>query len=45
MTGGEQALPLFEQTLFDLLFTDYKTPDMDGLTLAAKVRERKGVRA
>jgi CheY-like chemotaxis protein len=39
-TGGEEALQLFAQAAFDLLITDYKMPDMDGLTLAAQVRER-----
>ena len=38
-TGGEQALQLFEQQPFDLLITDYKMPGMDGITLAARVRQ------
>lgn len=38
-TGGEQALRLFEQQPFDLLITDYRMPDMDGMTLAARVRQ------
>lgn len=37
--GGEQALRLFERQPFDLLITDYKMPDMDGMTLAARVRQ------
>jgi CheY-like chemotaxis protein len=38
-TSGEQALQLFEASPFDLLITDYRMPDMDGLTLAARVRQ------
>ncbi len=38
-TGGEQALELIDQQAFDLLITDYGMPGMDGLTLAARVRE------
>jgi CheY-like chemotaxis protein len=38
--GGEEALRLFAEAAFDLLITDYKMPEMDGLTLAARVRER-----
>ena len=37
--GGEQALRLFERQPFDLLITDYKMPDMDGMTLAARVQQ------
>jgi two-component system response regulator YesN len=38
-TDGKQALELFEQQPFDLLITDYGMPGMDGLALAARVRE------
>jgi CheY-like chemotaxis protein len=38
-THGEEALRLFEQAAFDLLITDYKMPEMNGLALAARVRE------
>jgi CheY-like chemotaxis protein len=38
--GGEEALQLFSEAPFDLLITDYRMPDMDGITLAARVRER-----
>lgn len=38
-TSGEQALQLFATKPFDLLITDYKMPGMDGMTLAARVRE------
>jgi CheY-like chemotaxis protein len=38
-TSGEQALRLFRQQPFDLLITDYRMPDIDGLALAARVRE------
>jgi CheY-like chemotaxis protein len=38
-TSGEQALRLFRQQPFDLLITDYRMPDIDGLALAAQVRE------
>ncbi len=37
--GGEQALQLFKRQPFDLLLTDYKMPGIDGLTLAARVRQ------
>jgi CheY-like chemotaxis protein len=32
--SGQQALALFAEKPFDLLFTDYKMPDIDGLALA-----------
>ncbi len=37
-TSGTEALKLFAEQPFDLLITDYKMPDMDGLTLAEQVR-------
>lgn len=36
--SGEQALQLFRHQAFDLLITDYKMPDMDGMMLAALIR-------
>jgi len=39
-TSGEQALVLFEEQPFDLLITDYRMPGTDGMTLAARIRER-----
>ncbi len=39
-TSGEEALQQFEQQSFDLLITDYKMPDTDGVTLAARIRQR-----
>jgi CheY-like chemotaxis protein/anti-sigma regulatory factor (Ser/Thr protein kinase) len=38
--SGEEALSLFEQTPFDLLITDFRMPGTDGMTLAARVRQR-----
>jgi len=38
-TSGEQAWQLFEQQPFHLLITDYKMPGMDGIALAARVRQ------
>ena len=37
---GQDALERFEQQPFDLLITDYKMPDMDGVTLAKQIRQR-----
>ena len=39
-TSGRQALEVCAQQPFDLMITDYRMPEMDGLTLAALVRER-----
>jgi CheY-like chemotaxis protein len=39
-TSGQQALELCAHQPFDLMITDYRMPEMDGLTLAALVRER-----
>ena len=36
---GQDALARFEQQPFDLLITDYKMPDMDGVTLAKRIRQ------
>ncbi len=38
-TSSTRALQLLEQQPFDLLITDYKMPDMDGLALARHVRQ------
>jgi CheY-like chemotaxis protein len=38
-TSGEQALDLFQQQPFDLLVTDYRMPDIDGISLASRARE------
>ncbi|MBI1880722.1 MAG: response regulator [Chloroflexi bacterium] len=38
-TSGKAALQLCAQKPFDLLFTDYKMPDMDGMALAEQVRQ------
>ena len=39
-TSGQEALQILEQQPFDLLITDYKMPGMDGVALAARVREQ-----
>ena len=39
VTSGDKAWQLFQQRPFDLLITDYKMPDMDGITLAERVRK------
>lgn len=38
-TSGKQALELLEQQPFDLLITDYKMPDIDGMALVEHVRQ------
>jgi CheY-like chemotaxis protein len=38
--GGEQALNLCAQQMFDLLITDYHMPKMDGLALVTAVRQQ-----
>ena len=38
--NGNAALKLFEQKNFDILITDIKMPEMDGIELFHKVKER-----
>lgn len=38
-TSGQEAKQLFRQQPFDLLITDYKMPDTDGITLARYIQE------
>jgi len=38
-SSGEHALRLFAKGPFDVLITDYNMPGMDGLSLAARVRQ------
>jgi two-component system, NtrC family, response regulator AtoC len=39
-TSGRQALALCAQQSFDLMITDYRMPEMDGLALTALVQEK-----
>ena len=39
-TSGRQALELCAQQPFDLMITDYRMPEMDGLALASLVLEK-----
>ncbi len=39
VTNAAEALDLFEEQPFDLLITDYKMPDTNGIDLAAKIRD------
>lgn len=39
VAGGEEALELIRDEVFDLVITDLKMPGMDGLTLLEKIRE------
>lgn len=39
--NGQEALALFEAEPFDLVITDYKMPDMNGVELATRVREMR----
>ena len=36
--NGKQAIPLLEQNNYDLIFTDYNMPEMDGKELIASIR-------
>jgi CheY-like chemotaxis protein/two-component sensor histidine kinase len=36
---GEEALEILKKDSFDLMFTDYKMPGIDGMSLAERVRE------
>ncbi len=38
--SGLQALKLFEEHPYDLLVTDYKMPDLNGVLLAAQIRQQ-----
>ena len=38
--SAEEALEKVENSVFDLMITDYKLPKMDGLSLASEVHER-----
>ncbi len=39
VTDGESALRLCEQEHFDLVITDYRMPDMNGLELSRRIRQ------
>jgi len=39
-SSGQQALKLFEEQPFDLLITDYKMPDLNGVALASRIQKR-----
>lgn len=39
-TSGQEALNLFAHQTFDLMITDYRMPEMNGLQLAQEVRQR-----
>ena len=39
-TSGRQALELCAQQSFDLMITDYRMPEMDGLALTVLVQEK-----
>lgn len=38
--SGEEALETIRETNFDVVFTDIKMPGMDGLEVAARIKER-----
>ena len=40
--SGEKALALLETQTYDLVFTDWKMPDMDGVELARQITEKYG---
>ena len=42
--SGVQALKLFEERPFDLLITDYKMPDLNGVVLASQIPAVSGHR-
>lgn len=37
---GSEAIPIVEQTLFDLIITDYNMPNIDGLGLVEHIRNK-----
>ncbi|MEQ9824923.1 MAG: two-component regulator propeller domain-containing protein [Puniceicoccaceae bacterium] len=39
--GAEAAIQVLQSDCFDLLFVDYRMPDMDGATLAQNIRSRR----
>ncbi len=39
-TSGAEALRLFESATFNVLITDYRMPDIDGMTLAVRIRQK-----
>jgi DNA-binding NtrC family response regulator len=39
-TNGKEAMELMEKTSFQVVFIDAKLPDLDGLELAALIRQR-----
>ncbi len=38
--GGEKAIALCQEQLFDVIFLDLQMPDMDGIEVAAHIREQ-----
>ena len=38
-TGGEEALELFARGKFDVVVTDFKMPNMDGIELIQRIRD------
>jgi two-component system chemotaxis response regulator CheY len=39
-TDGQKALELFEQKQFDLVFSDWNMPNMNGLELLGEIRKK-----
>jgi CheY-like chemotaxis protein len=39
--SGQQALQIFEQHPFDLLITDYRMPDIDGISLVRQIWQKQ----